>query len=312
MTGPTVTGSGPLSASGPTGSIYDLGYRSYDGPRLGRGHAIRSLFAHSLRSAYGIGRGGRAKIAPLVFGGMAVMPAVAVVGIVMIAARMGVGDQIRDQAPIRYGSYYQTISTIVMLFCAAQAPELFGRDQRHGVLSLYFTRPLRRIDYALARVGGFVAALLVLVLFPQIVLFLGRVLLSEDVAGAIADDLQFVPGILGQGLLMSGLLGSLAMVISAHTPRRAYATAAIIAAFSLPGIAAGIVAELGSGPIADALTLLSPNLVLDGTNAVLFAQEPGTEFFFVDLPGWAYFAAAFVAIAGSIALTVRHLRRIDA
>ena len=48
-----------------TGSIYDLGYRRYEGPRLGRAHAVRSLFAHSLRSSYGIGRGGRAKIAPI-------------------------------------------------------------------------------------------------------------------------------------------------------------------------------------------------------------------------------------------------------
>ena len=32
-----------------------------------------------------------------------------------------------------------------MLFCAAQAPELFGRDQRYGVLPLYFSRALTRI-----------------------------------------------------------------------------------------------------------------------------------------------------------------------
>ena len=50
----------------------------------------------------------------------------------------------------------------LMLFCAAQAPELFGRDQRYGVLPLYFSRALTRSDYALAKVGGlFVALLLV-------------------------------------------------------------------------------------------------------------------------------------------------------
>ncbi|HLQ49004.1 MAG TPA: ABC transporter permease, partial [Candidatus Dormibacteraeota bacterium] len=51
------TTAGPAS---PTGSIYDIGYRRYEGPRLGRAHAIRSLFFHSLRSTFGIGRGGRA------------------------------------------------------------------------------------------------------------------------------------------------------------------------------------------------------------------------------------------------------------
>ncbi|MFL5778277.1 MAG: ABC transporter permease, partial [Chloroflexota bacterium] len=63
------------------GSIYDLGYRRYEGPRLGRAHAVRSLIAHSFRTTYGIGRGGRAKIAPFVFGGMAVLPAVVAVGV---------------------------------------------------------------------------------------------------------------------------------------------------------------------------------------------------------------------------------------
>ena len=42
------------------GHIYDLGYRRYEGPRLGRAHAIRSLVVHSFRTTYGLGRSGRA------------------------------------------------------------------------------------------------------------------------------------------------------------------------------------------------------------------------------------------------------------
>ena len=40
------------------GSIYDLGYRRYEGVRLGRGAAIRALAADSFRTTYGIGHGG--------------------------------------------------------------------------------------------------------------------------------------------------------------------------------------------------------------------------------------------------------------
>ena len=69
-----------MTAAPPGGNIYDLGYRRYDGPRLGRSQAIRSLIGHSFRTTFGIGRGGRSKIAPLVFGGLAVLPAVLVVG----------------------------------------------------------------------------------------------------------------------------------------------------------------------------------------------------------------------------------------
>src|SRR5262249_52983579 len=48
-----------------TGVIHDLGYQHYDGPRLGRPAIIRALAWHSLRSAFGIGRGAKAKIVPL-------------------------------------------------------------------------------------------------------------------------------------------------------------------------------------------------------------------------------------------------------
>ena len=307
------TGTAPMTGlAGPTGSIYDIGYRRYEGPRLGRGHAVRSLFIHSLRSAFGIGRSGRAKVAPIILGALALLPAIAIVGALTLVAQFGVGNRFATQAPIRYDTYFATISTIIVLFCAAQAPELFGRDQRHGVLALYFARALRRSDYALARIGGLVAALLILELTPNLLLFLGRVLLSPDIPAAVADDLpSFVP-VIGQAVLAAGLLGGLSMAVSAFSPRRAYATAGIIALFTIPNIVAGIVAGLGSSAIATWLVLLSPTSVLDGTNAILFVKALGSDFFFVDLPNWAYIVAAIVGIAGSLAITVRRFARIAA
>ena len=57
-----------ILAGSATGSIYDLGYRRYDGPRLGRRHALWArCTSTACGSTFGIGRGGRAKIAP--FGG---------------------------------------------------------------------------------------------------------------------------------------------------------------------------------------------------------------------------------------------------
>ena len=46
--------------------IHDLGYRRYDGPRLGRAQIVRALAWHSFRAAFGLGRGAKAKIVPLV------------------------------------------------------------------------------------------------------------------------------------------------------------------------------------------------------------------------------------------------------
>ena len=46
------------------GAIYDLGYRRYDGFRLGRRSSMLALFTQGLRSAFGLGRRPASKIAP--------------------------------------------------------------------------------------------------------------------------------------------------------------------------------------------------------------------------------------------------------
>ena len=174
----------------------DLGYRGYEGPRLGRRHAIYALFVYSLRSAYGFGRSGRAKIVPIGLAILAALPAVLSIGVRAFATQAGAGSEFEGIDPIRYDSYYGYISTIVMLFVAAQAPELLGRDQRHHVLSLYFSRALLRIDYALAKFAALVAAILILVLIPQAVIFVGLVVSNADIVAALGANIGSIPPVL--------------------------------------------------------------------------------------------------------------------
>jgi ABC-2 type transport system permease protein len=292
------------------GSIYDLGYRRYEGPRLGRAHAIRSLVVHSFRTTFGIGRSGRAKAAPIIFGAIALLPAVIIVGGLTVAARFGFDRQLDDTDLIGYDNYFSAITAIVVLFCAAQAPELFGRDQRHGVLALYFARALRRSDYALGRLIGFVLAVLVLLLLPMALLFIGRVLLPANIGAAFFANLPNVPPVLAHALVIAALYGGLSMAVSAYTPRRAYATAGIIALLILPAVVTGIVIAIGSGPVGTGLVLVSPNTILDGTNALFFDHSLGEEYFFVDLPRWAFLISAIVEVAVAVALILRRFARI--
>jgi len=303
----------PTPASGPGGSIYDLGYQSYQGPRLGRQSAVRALFAQSLRACFGIGRGGRAKIAPFTLAGLAVLPAVLAVGFAALAAQAGPGGEaIEEASPIRYESYHGLVGVLIMLFCAAQAPELFGRDQRYAVLPLYFSRALTRSDYALAKIGGLMTALLAVELAPYVVLFVGRVLVAPDPATGLADEIGNVPRFVAQGVLVAGLLGGLASLIAAWTPRRAYATAAIIAVLIIPPIIVSIIGQTTNEDLARVVVFLSPADILDGTNAAIFGSLPDSPVVAaVDLPGWAYVAAAAIGIAGSIGLTVRRYLRIS-
>jgi ABC-2 type transport system permease protein len=310
---PAAAGAGASDAAG-AGSIYDIGYRKYEGPRLGRVHAIRSLFVSSLRSSFGIGRGGRAKVAPLTLGILACIPAVAIVAAQALLRQFPGGEGFDQELPIRYDSYASSIGIFVILFCAAQAPDLFGRDQRHSLLALYFSRALRREDYTLARIGGFALAVFLLQLLPQLILFLGRVLLATDVVKGITNDLPDMAAVTAQAALTAGLLGGIAMAIAAFTPRRAYAVAGIIALFIIPNIVVGIVVGLGSSDLAGWLVLLSPTSILDGTNALLFdtpleSQFGGTILF---VEPAAYLAAAAIGIVGSIGVTIRRFQGIGA
>jgi ABC-2 type transport system permease protein len=306
----------PTTASGPGGSIYDLGYRAYEGPRLGRGSAVRALFAHAIRTCFGIGRGGRAKIPPFTLAGLAILPAVIAVGFAALASQAGPGGEAIEQAsPIRYESYYGLVGILVMLFCAGQAPELFGRDQRYGVLPLYFSRVLTRSDYALAKVFGLLAVVFGVMLTPYVVLFLGRVFVAADPVTGLSDEIGAVPKFVAQALLVAGLLGGIASLIASWTPRRAYAIAAIIAVFIIPPI---VVAILGSGgvgantDIARIAVLLSPGDILVGANAAIFGSIPDSPTVAaLDMPGWSFILAAIVGSVGSIALTVRRYQRIS-
>lgn len=303
-----------VRASGPGGSIYDLGYQGYEGPRLGREAAIRALFWHTIRSCYGIGRGGRAKLAPFLLAAGAIVPAVIGVGITALARQTGeLGEVLESQSPIRYATYHGLVSVLVLLFCAVQAPELLGRDQRFGVLPVYFSRALARLDYAVAKVLGLVVSLLAMVAAPYAVLFVGRLLVATDPIEGLRTELPSLGPLAAQVSLTSALLGTISMAIAAFTPRRAYATVGIIAVFLIPSIVVPIVSELLSGSVADWVVLLSPVDVLDGTNAALFKVAPDSEAVArADLDGVVLIAAALVGIAGAVGLTIRRFLRIAA
>ena len=118
----------------------------------------------------------------------AILPSLLALGIIALVAQLGrAGEAIEAISPIRYSTLFPFIAVLVFLFCASQAPELFGRDQRAGVLPLYFSRATSRLDYAAARALGLLVSLLVLVLAPQLLLLVGRVLVAPDPVAGLAD-----------------------------------------------------------------------------------------------------------------------------
>ena len=304
-------GAGQVVAAGSAaGSIYDLGYRNYVGPRLGRQHALLSLIRHSFRMAYGLGRSGRAKIIPVGLAVLATLPAIVALGVTALASQLGAEGEIDRANPVNYESYYSIIAQMVALFAAAQAPELLGRDLRYRVLALYFTRALRRDDYALAKVAAMVLAMLVLILLPQVLILVGRILVSPDIPAAIGRDLPKLLPVGAMALLTAFLLGGLGLAIASFSPRRSFATAAIIAAFIVPPIVVAAATEIAGEDLVAPLTLLSPPGILIGANAFFFDLSVVGETA-VTLPLWMYPVAGVVMSAVSIGVLVWRYRRIE-
>jgi ABC-2 type transport system permease protein len=52
---------------GPAGTVFDIGYQRYSGPREGRHRARVAVFKDGVRTALGLGRGARAKVLPWFF-----------------------------------------------------------------------------------------------------------------------------------------------------------------------------------------------------------------------------------------------------
>ncbi len=221
------------------GTIYDIGYRRYDGPRLGRRGAIGAIVAAGLRASFGLGRSGRSKIIPWGAVILGLLPAG-----VAVAIRVLVGDIVDLYS---YENYVWGIGGLLPIFMAAQAPELVVNDLRHRVLPLYFSRPIGRFDYVAAKLVALSLALLSLTLVPVLVLFLGRVLAAEDLIAAFGDELGALPAIVGSGIIHAVVLASLGLAICSLAARRAYAAGAVLAVFLIGGVISGTLQEVGGG-----------------------------------------------------------------
>lgn len=297
-------------ASSSTGSIYDLGYHGYDGPRLGRRHAIATLVRHGVRSVFGLGRSSRAKILPAVCLAIPALIAAVIVGIMALTARFGVSEV--PGLP-GHAELFGAVSAFSTILVAAQAPELLGRDVRYRVLALYFSRALLRVDYALAKLAALAVTVALVLLLPQVILSLGTVLLTADVIGALGGELGQWPAILGSTAVNATVPAALALAISGLIVRRAYATATIFGLFIVPGIVAAIVLALDLGPASRWIVLLDVGSVLDGANAWFFGIVPTGEVLAASrVPTWAALVAAVSAGAGATAVLVQRYRTVAA
>jgi ABC-2 type transport system permease protein len=246
----------------PAGVIHDIGYQRYRGPRLGRGYAARSLYLHSLRTAFGLGRPAKAKIFPWI-----------VVGIVMIVATVVTAVRSQTgQAVLTYVRFPGAVQFLVILFCAAVAPELVSRDLRGGVLPLYFSRPPTRTDYALAKFAALATAVWLLLAGPQLLMFLGGVFSVHGLHGIWDEVGDFAPGV-AYAAIYAVVFAALSILIASLAGRRAVAAAVIVAVFLVTTPVFGVLSVVGTDSTQELAGLVSPMTLLAGDGNWLFDAQ---------------------------------------
>jgi ABC-2 type transport system permease protein len=299
---PRASQSGPPAAGG---VIHDLGYRRYEGPRLGRSGIVAALAWHSFRSAFGFGRGAKAKI----------IPAIAFIAICLPAAVNAFAMSRGNQQLVYYDTYAPVLRDLVMtVFVAVQAPELVSRDLRSRVLPLYFSRPIKPGDYPLAKYLGFTAACLVMLEVPLLLLFAGAAANVHGGAAVWAQTRALIPGLL-VGLMWAVALAAIGLFLASLTGRRAFATGTVAITFLLTYTLAEILlqvetqavmhagpAGLAGGPPAPGLAekvsgLFSPFTLFNGVRMWLGGTNPADN---VPKPGafGAVYALVLIILVG--------------
>lgn len=304
-----------IAATSAGSTIYDLGYRHYEGKRRGRLYAAWSLYVESLRMVWGFGRPLRSKAAPFILAGLYAIGAVWQIAVLAFA------QTIVQQSPeqldqLKFANYFPSFSFFLILFCVAQAPELLARDQRHHVLPLYFTREITRVDYALARLLALATSLFVALLLPLAGLFGGHAFLAQDVITGFTEQFpKVVPSILSSGVIAI-TMAALSLMLCAFSPRRAYCAVSLVAYFLLVENVPTVIFQIGkesNWEWTKTLLLVRPMAALNGANDFLF----GVARTFFDRENDpvsldAYLVAAVLMAVATAAVLLWRYRRIPA
>ncbi|MCF6469801.1 ABC transporter permease [Nonomuraea sp. MG754425] len=244
--------------------IYDIGYRHYDGPRLGRGYSTRALAVHSLRGVFGLGRPARSKIVPFALATIMLVPAVVSIAIMALARQPG----------IPYSGFAVIMQAVIAIFLAAQAPTVVAPDLRYRVLPLYLSRPVSIAEYVGAKVTAMTVAVFALVATPLTVMYVGELVVDLPGPPATGEYL----GSMVTALLLALLLSAFGLALASFTPRRGLGVASVITVYLLASASVPIIyasmAVTGNEEAAAWAWLMNPFWLVDSVQSWLFGTPP--------------------------------------
>ena len=274
----TIATQAPGARPAHRGTVFDIGYQTYEGEREGRRRSRVAVYKDGFRHALGFGRGARAMVLPWFF--IVVLAGIGLIFAIVAGAanRMGgPGSAERMNLP-SHSDYYGIASIIMFVFAAVVGPELLCRDRREGTINLYLVRPLTGSDYIFSRWLAFLTVMTGAAWLPQILLFLGLSAGDPAPITYLREHWQDVPRFLLSGIVMAVYASTIAMLVSSFTTRRAYASVFLVGLFAITTPFTVGAAQEMEGAVAQWISMFSlSNIPIYVTDLIFGEVSPITE-----------------------------------
>ncbi len=141
-----------------------------------------------------------------------------------------------------YHYFLQIELRLSMIVVLLVGPALISQDLRFNALPLYFSRPLRRIDYFLGKLGVIGWFLGLVVILPSLIAYVLGLLFSLDLA-TVWDTFPLLLASLAYGAVIVLSAGSLMLALSSLTRNSRYVALFWLGLWLISSIVAGILDE---------------------------------------------------------------------
>ncbi|MGD0390964.1 MAG: ABC transporter permease subunit, partial [Tepidisphaeraceae bacterium] len=124
-------------------------------------------------------------------------------------------------------------------------PNLISQDLRFNALPLYFSRPLRRIDYFLGKLGVILAFLAMVVILPSIVAYILGLMFSLDIT-IVRDTFGILLASVAYGLVIAFSAGLLILALSSMSRNSRYVALCWVGIWLVSGMVATVLQTVDS------------------------------------------------------------------
>jgi ABC-2 type transport system permease protein len=143
---------------------------------------------------------------------------------------------------IAYEYFFNAEIVIAMIITLLVGPGLISQDLRFNALPLYFSRPLRRIDYFAGKLGVIAFFLALVAIVPSLIAYLLGVGFCLDLS-TMRDTLRVFGASLVFGLVVVFSAGTMVLAISSLTRNSRYVAAIWFGFWLLSNVIGGIMVE---------------------------------------------------------------------